>query len=356
MIKLLSYIFSFFKKKYPTGLLPDPRPAEEVKKDYTHEEVKTAGVTIWGTQPPQVPFPKEDQKATSSCVGHGVSGAYGSETKNDAGGYIRLSKMFIYRKRANFPAEGMWLQNAFDILQQSGSCLYDTLPNVPTEAQANAITITQAMIDEAAGFKGKEYYSITEPNNIETLAQLASQGYAIPILIYASYREWAQEYPQLWDNPAPMQAAVRHCIFVVPLGGWIKDGVRYITILDSSPFGGFHIRHLSEAFVKARVFGGVYWKSVVLEAGHGPRPRALTGRTLDVGAKGLDVLALQNCLIYEGVLPSDCSTGNFGGRTRAGVKAFQARYAAEILTPSGLEKPTGTYGPATRKKLQALYP
>ena len=48
-------------------------------------------------------------------------------------------------------------------------------------------------------------------------------------------------------------------------------------------------------------------------------------------------------------------TSFFGTRTLAAVRAFQGRYAAEILAPVGLTAPTGFWGPSTRAQANALY-
>lgn len=95
-----------------------------------------------------------------------------------------------------------------------------------------------------------------------------------------------------------------------------------------------------------------------------PAPSTFTytfGKDLSLGMKGPDVVALQHALDLEGVYaynPTDGSpkyTGNFKDMTLAAVKAFQQKYASEVLTPLGLKAPTGYVGPATRKKLNQLF-
>jgi hypothetical protein len=48
-------------------------------------------------------------------------------------------------------------------------------------------------------------------------------------------------------------------------------------------------------------------------------------------------------------------TGFFGPLTDAAVRAFQAKYASEILTPWGINEPTGYVYLTTRKKINEMY-
>lgn len=69
-----------------------------------------------------------------------------------------------------------------------------------------------------------------------------------------------------------------------------------------------------------------------------------------------DVVALQHCLKIDGEFPATVAfTGYFGDVTFAAVKAFQAKYRDEILTPAGLTQPTGIVGFYTLKKLNSLF-
>ncbi len=71
------------------------------------------------------------------------------------------------------------------------------------------------------------------------------------------------------------------------------------------------------------------------------------------GAKGGDVVTLQNVLIKEGLLSADSATGFFGLLTEAALKAFQKKYNIVI---SGTPTTTGfgSTGPKTRAKLNEL--
>lgn len=353
LIKLLH----LFSNPHFTGLISDPRTQEEKEKDYLHEETELASAavpTYNNTKLTAPPLPVENQNQTSSCVAHGVTLATGGTFKKLIGIFRRLSKAYIYRQRSNIPAEGMYLQQAFDILKHQGSCLYDTLPTPYSEAEINSVIITPAMRKEAAENEGLEYYTIGIPNDIDALNAIAEQGVPVAIIIFASYREWSQLYPDIYDNTQITNAVVRHCICVIPNSGFMENGKRYLTIQDSAWFGGLNMRHLSEDFIKARVYGACYWKSVALTP-DGVKPIHTFVTPMGVGSRGDEVLALQNVLIYEGLLPADLNTGLFAGRTFAAVKALQEKYASEILAPVGLKVGTGYVGSSTLRWLTNKY-
>ena len=359
MKNILNILRALFQKKSEsfTGVVLDKRSEEEKEKDYLHEETNLAMAAAPSYDNEKItvsPFPLEDQVYTSSCVPHGATLGLGATFKKDSGTFLRLSKAFVYRQRSTYPTEGMWHQQAYDILRTIGSCLFDTLPTPRTEKEINAVTITDAMREEAAKYKGLEYYRFAFPNEIDSLASAADQGFIVTIVFFSSVREWSREYPALLDTVDFNKAPVRHCVTVLPNSGFIENGKKHITIQDSSKFGAIQLRHLSEDFVRARVYDAMYWKKAKIEA-PSDKPVHTFVIPLQVGSKGEEVLHLQKVLVYEKLLPEDCITGLFAGRTRAAVKALQEKYGAEILAPVGLTTGTGYVGNSTLKWLTKNY-
>jgi len=87
-------------------------------------------------------------------------------------------------------------------------------------------------------------------------------------------------------------------------------------------------------------------------------------KNLRIGDTGKDVEALWTALNKE--YPGDVlnisydhegmgQPNKFGEYTASAVSEFQEKYADEILKPNGLRKGNGYVGPATRKKLNAIY-
>lgn len=347
------------KGNYYTGVNPDPRSEEEKQLDYLHEErLLPAGTIVPYTN--QIisisPYPYEDQQGASSCEPHGVGLALAIERFKETGVYQRLSWTFNYRLRSNYPSEGCFLQNVFANYQAKGAPVYEELPDPMTEDEANITVLTPQMYNDGMVFGGMEYFQVQAPNNIDTLNAIADQGHAVAITIFATYQEWAQQYPSILNSAMKITdkaAVVNHCICVLPHSGFMLNGKRYLAVQDSALFGNYSLRYLSEDFIKARVYGAGYWDKVSILGG-GLRPQHKFTDVLTVGMRSNEVTIMQQLLISENVLPANCATGYFGGITLAGVHAFQAKYASEILTPEGLTVPTNTWGNACIKKANEL--
>ncbi|PJC22641.1 hypothetical protein CO059_02145, partial [candidate division WWE3 bacterium CG_4_9_14_0_2_um_filter_48_10] len=69
-----------------------------------------------------------------------------------------------------------------------------------------------------------------------------------------------------------------------------------------------------------------------------------------------EVRCLQEFLKSQGpeVYPEGLVTGNFLSLTQQALIRFQEKYADEILTPLGLEKGTGLFGPSTQAKANQI--
>jgi hypothetical protein len=77
--------------------------------------------------------------------------------------------------------------------------------------------------------------------------------------------------------------------------------------------------------------------------------------TLAQGSKDASVTLLQYFLQKEGMTVGSTEAGMYGSTTMAAVKAFQEKYAADILTPNSLKMGTGRLGKSTEAKMNTLY-
>ncbi|MDO8655271.1 MAG: peptidoglycan-binding domain-containing protein [bacterium] len=94
-----------------------------------------------------------------------------------------------------------------------------------------------------------------------------------------------------------------------------------------------------------------------LQSGAAPVSCQALQSNLFFGMKGSnEVRCLQQELKQADVYPEGYVTGTFGQLTQAAVIRFQEKYRTEILAPFGLTQGTGYVGPATRSKLNQLFP
>ncbi len=85
------------------------------------------------------------------------------------------------------------------------------------------------------------------------------------------------------------------------------------------------------------------------------KPSYTWTKEMDRGATGPDVVALQNVLIYEGLLNKKLNTGYFGDNTFNALVKFQEAHAAQILMPAHLSHGTGHFGKFTMSYCNQIY-
>lgn len=231
-----------------------------------------------------------------------------------------------------------------------------------TEDEANALVITPQLRGLARLNMAGDWATANNPSDIDQIAFASNTlGVAVSILIFAQEDEWSMESPQiLYPNLTIDQAVVNHCITVLPNVSY-KDssGKRYVIIQDSAFFGGKVYRFISEDFIAARCVGA----DIITTLGMSSiitLPKYTFSNDLAFGSTGKDVQMLQTCLQSLGFFPTIVNGGLltptqfYGGLTKQAVATFQGAYMEEILTPLGLNAPTGNFGPSTRSFLNSL--
>jgi hypothetical protein len=294
------------------GLIPDPRSAEQKAKDFQHSELASATPIQWIEKTEYKSFSVRDQDGSSSCVGQGTAKAL-----EVANGVVQSAHP-IYARRVNAPALGMYLQNAGDILVKYGTT---------TEALDVSQLLGEQDMDKPVSVPTPlkiHSYAFIQPNQIDAIAQVLSQGTAVPLTFSSTYEEW-QNIPVV--NPASTNFW-GHCVCAVDFT--LYKGEKALIIEDSwghaTSIGNGGQRIITETYLKARCSGAMYF---IMNA-EIPKPhhKFTSSHPLKYGMTGSpEVVALQNILKYEGFFPpTSTSTGNFMTVTARAVKAWQVAH------------------------------
>ncbi len=319
------------------GLVPDPRTPEQKAKDYKHEQLFSSAPLVWTEKTDWKKYSIRNQDGSSSCVGQASAKALEVMT-----GIIQSAHP-IYRKRANFAQEGMWLANAGDILRNHGTTseALDPSQNMnESQMNSNILVATPEKIGS---------YIFVDPHNIDAIAsQLDSHPVVVCFDLHTG--EW-QDIPQIIPNSVRYSG---HCVCAVDYT--LYNGVKCLVIDESwglaTTLGTGGQRLITEAFLAQRCTGAMYF---LPPAPPMEKPIHTFNVNMVLGDKNDEVSWLQKCLIHEGLMKPALVTGYFGQITLNAVKAFQLKYKSEILTPVGLTIPSGKALFFTRKKLNDLY-
>lgn len=341
------------------GALLDLRPTEERAGDILFEEVvASAAPVVWTEKSPDKwrSFPIFNQGTSGSCVAQTLKKMLGVYVWLSTNVFVKLSASHIYQRRKNRPNDGMGGADAFEIVAK-GTTLEDFAPSeMMSDMQMDSVVVKPFMEKIGEVFKtGKPIVGPTK--DIETVASIIQKtGKAVMVWFYFSSgktpREWTAipkiQYPNLDLNAST--GVARHSVAAIDwtlLGRsnvpsypeyWGKKAL----IIDDSSFSDNAIkgrRIITEDFFKKRNWYTAHFMNFAFEQSTDPKP-SYDG----------SVVSLQDCLKHYGTFPTNIeSTGFMGAVTKDAINQFQVR---EGLHPTG----TGTVGPQTKARLQALYP
>lgn len=331
---------------FHTGANIDTRtPEEAAAQDVTAAEVIASAAAVnWVEMDPSKvrKFGDQDQHSKSDCVAESRRKIKRILYNVNKGIDIDFSSVDFYRKRSNYPGEGMIAADAIAIDSNLGMTLDALVPSdiVTTEAAANNIAPDKYNVDVAKIFAIQNTEVVFTPGDMETIAgaiQKSRKG--VMVWFYATVAEWSVLIPQIRTNltgPGDPNAVVVHS--VVAIEPALYNGVKGFWIDDSAQFGGFSRRFINETFFRARNWYASYPIAFKFE----PVP------TVQKPSYDGSTKSLQDCLKFEGVFPTNVdSTGVYGPVTTQAVKDFQKKYSLEQV---------GTVGPLTTAKLKTLYP
>lgn len=283
--------------------------------DYPHSDV-AAGISLNWIEKPQDQWKKyvpREQDGSLSCCGQGSAKAY--ETIK---GTV-MSAHPIYRRRANYPSGGMWLQDVGDIWKKHGTTteLID-----PSQFKNETEMNKDVSVDTPATAGG---YIFCNPKNIEEIAEAVFLHKHCILIFHANHGEW-KAVPVYDPN---LFVDFGHCVCAVDF--FMYQGKKAILIEDST--GHFSSilpekdgrRIITEDYLKARCDGAMYLVPKLESI-----PYEFT-KILRVGSKGIDVKMLQLALKKDGYTIT--ADGIFGNITKLTVTSFQHKHG---LTADGI--------------------
>lgn len=329
------------------GVLEDPRSPEEKAKDFKHDELAGAILLNWVEKPKDQwkKYTKRDQSSSSSCVAQSTAKAMEiSDTKE-----IVYSAHPIYRRRVNFPEGGMYLPNAGQIAKGFG-----TTTEALDPSQKLGETNMNRDITVETPNKVFAYVPNINVKNIDNVAE-AIENFGHCILIFHSDRdEYLKEIP-VYDPNGVID--IGHAICGVDY--FLYNGKKVVLIEDSaglsSTIDKSGRRLITEDFLAKRFDSGMYL-IVDAPAYDDKKPKHTFNKPLKYGMrKDADVVALQEILKYEGIMPTTIpSSGNYLDLTATAVLKWQRAHAvapeAELAALKGR-----TLGPKSRAVLNSLY-
>ena len=325
-----------------TGVAEDPRTSEQTAKDYKHEELSGAVQLNWVEKDQSIwkKYSIRNQDGSMSCMSQSCAKHFEQHT-----GVVQSAHP-IYRSRANYPDQGMWMQDVGRIATTIGTTTEQADPSQNmNEDQMNA----DIKIDLTV--KGKIYVAVTNFTDIDKIAEAIEISGSCMISVAGFVSEWNNE-PTFNGKTSGMD--LYHGICAVDY--FLRNGVKCILIDDSwghaTTIGNGGQRVLSEEYVAKRLTSAMY----ILQ--FGPTEQKPTYSFTKYLAYGMqnnaDVVALQKILAFEGLFPSTLETGNYYNITANAVLRWQIKHSvsdsASLISLSGRN-----VGPKTIAKLNELY-
>jgi hypothetical protein len=321
------------------GLIEDPRSELEKSQDYQHQEVAPMGVVLqWNRDISEAPtYSQRDQDGSGSCVSQGSAKGLETERKEV------ISAHPIYARRANAPGEGMWLQNAGDIVKKLGTTTEALDPSQKmTEQQMDAPVTLDTPINNYL-------YAFPNIKNIDEVAQaIELHGHCV-VTVGCDGAEWTEKPVYNGSNNLNFFHAICATYYFTD-----ENGKKCLRIDESWGVNNPGHRVLTEDFLLARGTGAMYFIPPVVPPTP-VKPQFHFTVPLLFGQNSYGIKELQDILKYESLFPINVpSTGYYGAITAKAVIAWQLKH--EVDTPEVLNALKGQrVGLKTIAKLNSLY-
>lgn len=343
-----------------SGALIDKRPVSEKEKDWKFREVVASADPVNWIEKPQDQwrkFPIFNQNGSGSCVAQTEAKELGIMRYLKDGNYVHFSASDIYQRRANRPESGM---NAIDArkIATTGTTLEVLAPSQNlSDPQMDAQEIEPYKREVGKVFSISNY--IEDPTkSIDTIASIIQKTQkGVMVWFYFEAQEW-REKPVVINHNLDLTNPItlRHSVCAVDYL-MLPTGEKALIIEDSwgTSYGMAGQRIIDECFFANRNwYAGHLINFKFDDQSPAPRPHHVFLTDLVFNqSTGSEVVALQECLKYEGLFPQNAeSTGYFGGITLKAVKDFQIKHS---ITGPWDTAGYGRVGPKTRGKLNLIY-
>ncbi len=345
------------EQNFQNGALIDTRPESEKVKDVQFKEIVASAAPVIWTEKISTSwrkFPIFNQDGSGSCVAQTMAKIMGVLYWIKNGVYVHFSATHIYQRRSNKPAGGMAGVECFNIAKEGATLEVLTPSQDMNDTQMDGIKIEKYKEDVGKIFKiGEPVYGPAK--DIETVASIIQQtGKAVMVWYYFDNNEWT-DVPVVLNQNLDLYApgTARHSVTAVDFT--LYQGKKCLIIEDSwgPNFGKGGQRIITEDWHKARNWFVGHAMNFNFEPAPTPnKPHHNFLVDMQFGETNSEVSALQDCLRYEGIFPSNIqSTGYFGAVTKKAVQDFQLKYSITVVGNPGY----GRVGPLTRAKLNQLF-
>lgn len=347
------------ENEFNNGANIDTRPEEMKVKDYRLEEVlASAAPVVWVEKPMSQwrKFPIFDQGSSGSCVAQTLKKMLGVYVWLKTKAFLPFSASHIYQRRANKPGGGMNGDDAFKIAQKGVTLSAFGPDEMMNDSEMDAVEINAFEASIGEKFAIGNYLQVPV-KDIDLVASIIQEtGKAVMVWFYMAWSNGEyREVPEVKIPDLDLYAAStsRHSVAAVDFT--LYKGKKALIIDETAGIGstmnGKGQRVITEEFFKARNWFVAHFMNFKFEEASLPeKPVYNFTKTLRFSATYFtdpEVVALQNCLKWEGLYPTNGdSTGYFGSITKSAVIAFQKKYGLGA---------DGIVGPITRAKLNEIF-
>lgn len=356
---------------FENGIKLDASFEKHLASGYRLEEfVDVTAPVTWAVKPRENwrKFQIYNQNGSGSCVAMTmrklIAILYWLKTNT----WIDPSASHIYQRRVNKPDGGMGGDDVFKIAQQGVALNYKALSDNMTNAQMDAVVVSQEAVEEGKQYAIKNWL-LLPVGDIDTLAStIETTKKGVMMWTFWNYDEWLDVPVVKRQLNLYAESTSRHSTAAVDFTlcdqsnmpnnpeTWGKKCIIMDESWDKTATALDGQRVITEDFFKQRNFYLAYPINFKFEQGVDPnKPKHTfpTNRIMKyrpgvlVTYGDADVIAMQDILKYEGFFPLNLkSTGYFGTYTKTALAKWQKKH--------GL-KDDGIAGKNTLGKMNSIY-